>query len=201
MLLKMMIAALLAVLAVGSVATSHADMPPAASTVVLTPNETARRMDIHIWLTPDGRSYVIDSATPLEVGESVCQPASGNPNELICQAPLVLGFLVNAGTGDDMISVARSVAVPVTLNGAAGDDLLIGAGGSDKLIGGPGKDRLGGRAGDDVVYGGPGNDVLWGGPGDDVLRGGPGRDALHGGSGNNALSTDTSPPSQSRAAQ
>ena len=28
---------------------------------------------IRIWLTPDGRTYVIDSIVPLEVGGTVCE--------------------------------------------------------------------------------------------------------------------------------
>ena len=138
---------------------------------------------IRIWLTPDGRSYVIDSIAPLEVGGAVCENSPGNSNELVCQAPVVAGFEVNAGSGNDSITVARSVSVPVTLRGGAGQDRLVGGNGSDKLIGGEGDDELGGRNGDDLIYGGPGNDSLSGGPGKDVLRGGPGEDTLGGGIG------------------
>ena len=59
---------------------------------------------IHIWLTPDGRSYVIDSVAPLEVGGTICEHPVGSPTELVCQAPLVAGFEVNAGGGDDSVS-------------------------------------------------------------------------------------------------
>ena len=48
---------------------AHAASPLHAEptyTVVLA-GGTAQSM-IHIWLTPDGRSYVIDSVAPLEVG-------------------------------------------------------------------------------------------------------------------------------------
>jgi Ca2+-binding RTX toxin-like protein len=47
-----------------------------------------------------------------------------------------------------------------------------------------------GGAGNDVLVGGAGNDVLAGGPGDDVLNGGPGLDTLDGGPGNNVLIQD-----------
>lgn len=179
-----MLAALAACLA--PVAGAEAPPEPTTYTIVLAGGTTQNTM--RIWLTPDGHSYVIDSAAPLEVGGSVCGNPPGNPDELICQAPLVAGFEVNAGPKDDTVSVMPAVPVPVTMRGGAGDDVLLGGDGSDKLIGGPGNDRLGGRGGDDQLYGGPGNDVLKGGPGDDALHGGPGNDVLQGGSGENVLS-------------
>jgi Ca2+-binding RTX toxin-like protein len=144
-----------------------------------------------IWLTPDGYSYVVDSAAPLEGGGPACQLAPGNPNELICQAPMVAGLEVHAGPREDKVVVTRAVQVPVTIRGGRGSDLLLGGGVSDKLVGGPGSDRLGGRAGDDLIFGGPGNDLLLGGPGDDALRGGLGHDVLRGGTGVNV--TDDPP--------
>ena len=140
---------------------------------------------IFIWLSSDGRSYVIDSVVPLEVGGDVCAHPAGKPNQLLCQASLIGGFEVNAGAGDDWIAVSRGVSVPVTMRGEAGDDTLIGGSGNDKLIGGSGNDRLIGRGGNDILYGGPGNDILRGGPGNDILRGGPGKDTVRGGPGRN----------------
>jgi hypothetical protein len=148
---------------------------------------------IHIWITPDGRNYVIDSVAPLEVGGTICEHSAGNPTELVCQAPLVAGFEVNAGTGDDSIVVSNEVTIPVTMRGGAGADALVGGGGPDKLIGGDGNDRLVGRGGDDLIFGGPGNDSIYGGSGEDVLRGGPGNDVLSGGSGVNNIRQDLRP--------
>ena len=54
---------------------------------------------IEIWVNSDGRTYVIDSIYPLEVGGSVCEHPSGNPNQLICQAPQVSAFEFNADGG------------------------------------------------------------------------------------------------------
>jgi hypothetical protein len=154
-------------------------------TVLLAGGEEAN--SIEIWLSPDGREYVIDSLVQLDVGGSVCAHPEDNPNELVCAAPSIGGFEVNAGAGDDHVAVARNIAVPVTMRGGAGDDVLIGGAGPDKLIGGQGNDRLVGWRGDDVLNGGPGDDVLIGGPGDDVLDGGPGMDRLLGGSGSNEV--------------
>lgn len=137
---------------------------------------------IRIWLTPDGRSYVIDSARPLEVGETICENPPGNANQLVCKAPMVAGFVVNAGPEADAITAARKVSVPVTMCGGAGDDKLIGGGGPDKLVGGAGDDELVGRGGSDLLVGGPGNDALFGSAGEDTLLGGAGNDVTSGGS-------------------
>jgi Ca2+-binding RTX toxin-like protein len=177
---------MLAILAAQAATVAHAETT--SYTVVLA-GGTAQNM-IHIWLTPDGYSYVIDSAVPLEVGGDVCENTPGNPNELVCKAPLVAGFEVNAGPRGDSVAVASTVAIPVTMRGGPGDDALSGGGGSDKLIGGAGNDRLSGHAGDDLIFGGPGNDTITGGSGNDMLRGGPGKDAIAGGSGRNSIRQD-----------
>jgi Ca2+-binding RTX toxin-like protein len=142
---------------------------------------------ISIALSPDGRTYVIDSTGPLEIGGSVCANPPGNPNELVCQAPAIAGFEVNAGAGNDRVVIAREVMVATTLRGGAGNDELIGGAGSDSLTGSGGSDRLVGRGGNDSVMGGEGDDRLVGGSGNDLLRGGPGNDELIGGSGANDL--------------
>lgn len=133
---------------------------------------------IHIWLTPDGRSYVIESLVELEVGGTICANPEGMPNELICEAPLIGSFEVNSGVGDDVVSVGRDVPVPVTLRGGAGDDILVGGASGDKLVGGPGNDKLVGRSGPDWLYGGAGDDRLIGGRGKDLCHGGAGGDAV-----------------------
>ena len=142
---------------------------------------------IHVWLTPDGRTYVIDSVVPLEVGGDVCTNPEGNPNELVCAAPPIAGFEVNADGGDDRVTVSRGVTIPVTVRGGNGRDMLVGGSGDDKLIGGPGPDRLIGGPGDDLLVGGPDSDVLIGGSGNDTLLSGPGFDFTRGGSGNNVV--------------
>lgn len=142
---------------------------------------------IEISLSTDGRDYVIASAVPLEVGGTVCENAPESSTVLLCKAPMVAGFEVNAGNGADSITVSREVVVPVTLRGGAGNDTLVGGAGPDKLIGGPGDDRLVGRLGDDLIYGGPGTDAIFGGPGNDTLRGGPGKDQILAGPGKNEV--------------
>jgi RTX calcium-binding nonapeptide repeat (4 copies) len=169
----------------GLLAPAAAGAEPKTYTVLLAGGVEANKIDI--WLSSDGRQYVIDSVVELEVGGNVCTHPPENPNELLCDAPAIAGFEVNAGGGEDRVAVAKDVTVPVTMRGGAGDDLLVGGAGLDKLIGGNGNDRLIGWGGADLLYGGVGADVLVGGRGADILRGGPGADTLAGGPGANQM--------------
>lgn len=176
---------LISLVLLGLLAPGHASAAEKTYTVLLAGGDEAN--SIRIWLSSDGREYVIDSLVQLEVGGSVCTHPEDNPNELVCAAPSIAGFEVNSGAGDDRVSVAKNIAVPVTMRGGAGEDVLLGGAGPDKLIGGQGNDRLVGWRGDDVLYGGPGDDVLIGGPGSDILGGGSGADTLVGGTGANEV--------------
>ena len=171
------------VLAAWTAPTTHAAAP--SLTVLLAGGSEANV--IVIWLSPDGRDYVIDTVgQPLEVGGSVCAHPAGNENELVCEAAAIGGFEVNAGDGNDSITVSSKVLVPVTLRGGPGDDTLRGGGGADKLVGGIGDDSLFGRGDNDSLFGGSGDNSLFGGSGDDFLSGGP-NDKMVGGSGKNVL--------------
>lgn len=172
--MKKLLTTLLALLAL--FAPSFAQAGEKTYTVLLAGGDEAN--SIKIWLSPDGREYTIDSLVPLEVGGAVCSHPEGNPNELVCAAPMIAGFEVNSGAGDDRVSVAANVSIPVTMRGGAGDDVLLGGSGPDRLIGGEGNDRLDGGRGNDLLFGGDGNDVLIAGPGHDVLHGGYGEDKL-----------------------
>ena len=69
---------------------------------------------------------------------------------------------ISAVAGDDVVVAAglASSSIALTLDGGAGDDVLVGSAGNDTLLG---------RDGDDVLLGGPGVDVLDGGAGNNVL--------------------------------
>jgi Ca2+-binding RTX toxin-like protein len=58
----------------------------------------------------------------------------------------VKGIKVDGLGGNDQLFVDRSayedVAIPVTLFGGAGDDVLVGGGGADELVGGTGNDWI-----------------------------------------------------------
>jgi Ca2+-binding RTX toxin-like protein len=125
---------------------------------------------ITIELSADGRSYEVESATPLEVGGTVCTHPEKVTTKLLCEAAPIAGFEINTGAGDDVVTLGRTVPVPATIRGGDGDDTLIGGAGADKLVGGPGEDTLVGRGGNDLLVGGPGLDSLNGGAGQNVLR-------------------------------
>lgn len=149
---------------------------------------------IRIWLTPDGRTFVIDSVVPLEAGGAICEHDGQNMNRLVCPAVEIASFEVNADGGDDQIRVDPTVTVPTTIRGGTGRDVIFGGSGDDKLVGGPGSDKIVGRDGDDTIVGGPGHDVLLGGRGADVIRGGPGRDTISGGPGTDEIFSPGYPP-------
>jgi Ca2+-binding RTX toxin-like protein len=181
--MKRMILIATAVLAAQAAMVAHAAEPPL--TVLLAGGEEANVITIS--LSPDGRTYPIDSVVQLEVGGNVCWHPDGQENQLLCEAASIGGFEVNAGGGDDSVTVAANVAIPVTLRGGPGQDRLVGGAGADKLVGGAGNDVLIGRGGADSLFGGSGDDRLVGCAGNDLLRGGPGEDILLGGSGENEL--------------
>jgi Ca2+-binding RTX toxin-like protein len=175
--------AVMVLLALGAAPSARAEQPQL--TVVLAGG--VEDSSITISLSADGRSYVIDSIVPLEVGGDVCWHPEERPNELLCDAVSIGGFEVNAGAGEDFVRIYHYVQIPVTLRGGPGNDRFSGGGGTDKLVGGPGADVLQGYGGNDALFGGPGADRLLGGSGDDSLLGGPSFDLLVGGAGRNKL--------------
>ena len=136
----------------------------------------------------------------------------------------IQGIRVSAGGGNDVVDVrALGRNVPTTLEGGAGDDLLIGGKLNDTLRGGPGRDALIGGDGNDSLYlgdpgdstveptggttpdpfgagslaigGGNGNDLIVGTDAPETLLAGPGNDTILGGGGNDVIGIDTSNPS------
>jgi Ca2+-binding RTX toxin-like protein len=185
--MKRAILTAMTVLVAWAAPTAHAAAP--SLTVLLAGGAEANVIDI--WLSLDGRAYVIDTlGQQLEVGGSVCAHPQGSESELVCEAAAIAGFEVNAGDGDDSITVSSKVLVPVTLRGGPGNDTLRGGNDADKLVGGIGDDSLFGRGGNDSLFGGPGDNSLFGGPGNDFLNGGGGAGSvslLQGGSGDDVL--------------
>jgi Ca2+-binding RTX toxin-like protein len=178
LLAALAVVAMLAVPASGSTAQSRRAVAAAEGSVnvVLAGSPGDDRITIN--LSADGRYYEIESATPLEVGGTVCSHPEKRTEALSCEATAIAGFEVNTGAGDDTVTLGRTVPVPATIRGGEGDDVLTGGAGNDKLIGGPGNDELNGRGGDDELVGGAGDDVLIGGPGEDKLFGGAGHNTL-----------------------
>ncbi|MFN9619831.1 MAG: calcium-binding protein [Synechococcaceae cyanobacterium] len=79
-----------------------------------------------------------------------------------------LATVNQASLGDDLLgSRTPSSSQSATLDGQAGNDLLLGSSNNDQLFG---------NIGHDALFGGMGDDLLSGGLGSDWLDGGPGRD-------------------------
>jgi Ca2+-binding RTX toxin-like protein len=87
---------------------------------------------------------------------------------------------VNAGDGDDQLTVGNGLAplIAVSADGGAGNDTLTGGDGNETLTGGTGADVLRGGAGTDLLAGGDGADTVVGGPGNDTMQGEAGDDLL-----------------------
>ena len=99
---------------------------------------------------------------------------------------LVTAVQVEAGRGDDAITLGGNVRRP-TLVGGAGDDEIQGGDAAELIHGGDDDDLIRGGVGDDTVHGGAGNDNLSGNAGKNVLHGDDGSDRLNGGGGRDYL--------------
>jgi ELWxxDGT repeat protein len=89
---------------------------------------------------------------------------------------------IQAGDGADTVRL-DSVAIPSSVYGGGGNDILYGSRAADRLNGGDGDDWISGGAGRDVIYGEFGDDRLFGGDGIDFLCGEFGNDTIRGGEG------------------
>jgi Ca2+-binding RTX toxin-like protein len=111
-----------------------------------------------------------DLGAPLTPGQGC---TALGPHRVQCPSIGISSISFDTGDGADIIIV--NSAVPSTLRGGCGNDVIEGGSGADRLIGDPtgcpqpGNDSLDGRDGNDVVFGGPGADTLKGGSGNDTL--------------------------------
>ncbi|QSR27184.1 hypothetical protein CFH99_16310 [Nocardioides aromaticivorans] len=96
-------------------------------------------------------------------------------------------LVLASGAGSVPVPTVPVAALPCTISGTSGNDVLVGTPRADVICGLGGNDRISGRGGNDVLRGGPGNDVLDGGDGADRLYGGTGADRMSGGAGNDWL--------------
>jgi Ca2+-binding RTX toxin-like protein len=84
---------------------------------------------------------------------------------------------IQAGKGDDKITVAHSNLRHI-LSGNAGNDTITGGNGGDTIWGDAGNDRIYAGAGADVIHGGSGNDIIDGGAGKDTIYADGGKDKV-----------------------
>jgi Ca2+-binding RTX toxin-like protein len=89
---------------------------------------------------------------------------------------------IRALGGNDTVNASgvTQPAMLLTIDGGAGNDVLIGSAGADLLIGGDGNDRIVGGGGNDVALMGAGDDTFVWNPGDgsDIVEGQAGNDTL-----------------------
>src|SRR5262249_48315491 len=82
-------------------------------------------------------------------------------------------LIIHGSTGNDTIDASSLAAgtINLTIDGDAGDDVLIGSAGNDTIIGGAGTDQVVMGAGDDTFIWNPGdgNDVVEGREGNDTM--------------------------------
>jgi Ca2+-binding RTX toxin-like protein len=90
----------------------------------------------------------------------------------------VVRIVVDGTELSDKVLVDPKVAVPLTVSGFGGDDILSGGSGGDVLSGGNGNDRIDGGAGNDQIDGGNNDDRISGGAGNDTITGGGGIDII-----------------------
>jgi hypothetical protein len=77
--------------------------------------------------------------------------------------PVPTKVTINAGNGNDVITVGPGVTSTVVINGGAGADIIMGGDGNDVIVGGSGRDILIGGAGADGISGNFEDDILVGG--------------------------------------
>jgi len=110
---------------------------------------------------------------------------------------------VQLGSGDDSFGVIPDGGFfdtpdPISVDGGAGNDVLVGSFGDDTLSGGAGDDDIRGSDGDDLILGGSGDDTVNGNRGNDteilgagndtaLWAPGEGSDAVDGGAGSDRL--------------
>lgn len=86
-------------------------------------------------------------------------------------ASKVNSISLDAGDGNDKVTIARQLKVTTGILGGGGNDTLNGGSGMDLIEGGDGDDLIHGGAGNDLLYGDGGNDTLLGQAGNDTIGG------------------------------
>ena len=100
--------------------------------------------------TGQGDTFQFDPFTGSQ-GESVLVGVNGRPQ--IFPLGSVHSIVVSGGAGDDVITVAKALAIPARIDGGEGDDVISGGAGDDVLAGGAGADEVIGHAGTNQLFG------------------------------------------------
>lgn len=164
-----------------------------------------------VHITEHGNTTVVNTSDDADTITVGTDPSTGETiitvNGREFRVPVGQRVVINAGGGDDIITIGPDVTAHIRIVGGAGDDVIntqqhdrnvsvFGGdghdvietgGGRDYISGGDGHDYVDGGDGNDIIFGGAGNDVLYGMGGDDVLFGGLGDDYLEGATGDDVL--------------
>ncbi len=102
--------------------------------------------------------------------------ASGN--RAVCQRRSLIALVL--GDKNDKASQKFSAqAIPMSIDGGLGDDVIKGSLVPDSIDGGTGNDTIDGDEGDDLLKGGTGDDHITGGRGKDRIFGSSGKDTIN----------------------
>ena len=128
------------------------------------------------------------------IDPGTCDPGAINQSTLIvqvfCSRERLAAVRIDLGEREDRATI--DVALPTTLLGGPGSDVLRAGAPADRVEGGDGNDDVGAGGGNDVVDGGLGYDVVRGDAGDDELRVADGLlDRVECGSGRDRVDADT----------
>lgn len=130
-----------------------------------------------------------DGVVSLKPGLTVQIDTAGAGPITVTRLPLdeIQRLQIDAGSGNDTITIMSSLTLPATLKGGPGNDLIQAGNGPTTIYGGDGADDARGGPGNDAIYGESGRDILSGGGGNDLLNGGPGQNTIHPGIGSNIV--------------
>jgi len=134
-----------------------------------------------LFVNDESPEFAFNDSQPITIAASGCEGAGPDFPTIVRCAPSA-AVRVELNDGDDVFRVGSNwrAAVPIAVDGGAGNDRLEGGAEADTFAGGDGDDTLKGGDGDDTLDGGAGRDNLEGGAGRDVVRGGDGDDTLSG---------------------
>ena len=162
------------IFAAATAAAALVALPATASAATVTVNPVNSTITVAGDGTPEN-IVVADDGTNITVdGAATTAPADTTFN-----------LTVNAGDGNDTVTVNTTRLASVTVNGDAGADTLNGSPANDILNGGADNDTLNGNAGNDRLTGNTQTDTFNGDAGNDVMvwNNGDGNDVMNGGAG------------------